>query len=117
MRIVALLILAAGLAFADSWSGYLVNSSCYANEQSNTNKDPTTVDRDMTAEIRQCRPNAKTRHFAVVTNTWNSLKFDDAGNAKAAGLARQSTSWPVTVTVSGTRTGNTIRVDTISPAH
>ena len=33
--------------FAGNWSELLVNSKCYASEESNRNKDPTTVDRDM----------------------------------------------------------------------
>jgi len=88
MRLLTLLFLASALSLAQSWSGYLVDSKCYADEQANKNKDPGTIDGDMDLELRQCSPNARTKTFGVVLPDWDSLQFDAAGNAKAAEMIR-----------------------------
>ena len=111
----ASLVPASAPCFAESWSGHLVDSNCYTNEENNTNKDPSTTDRDMSMELRACTPTAKTKDFAVVLQNWTSLKLDPAGNANAAGLVRSSGKKPVLdVTVTGDRNGDTIAVGSIS---
>lgn len=57
-------------------------------DRSDTNKDPSTVDRDMNMELRQCVPAAKTKDFALVLPDWSSLNLDSAGNAKAAEMVK-----------------------------
>ena len=114
MRLLPLLILTSGLAFAETWSGYLVDSKCYAEAQTNINKDASTVERDMSVEIRQCSPRAGTKDFSVVLPNWDSLKFDSAGNAKAAEIVRSANPKPMPVTVTGNRNRDAIRVDSIS---
>jgi len=114
MRLATLLMLASTLGFAESWSGLLVDSKCYANEQTNVNKDATTVDRDMNAEIRYCAPDAKTKSFGVVLLDWDSLKFDSAGNAKAAELVRSDGKRSVLdITVTGTQKKDGIGVSSL----
>ena len=117
MRLATLLLLASPLAFADNWSGLLVDSKCYAAEQRNVNpKDETTVDRDMNEQIRYCRPDGKTKNFGIVLPDWNSLSFDAGGNAKAAELVRSSGKQKVlSVLVTGERKNSIIHVDSISP--
>jgi hypothetical protein len=86
MRLVSLLLMAWALSFVQSWSGYLVDSDCYARDQSNTNRYAGTVDRDMSAVLKQCVPSAKTKRFAEVLPGGDSMKLDSSGNAKAAEL-------------------------------
>jgi hypothetical protein len=62
-----------------------------------------------------CRPNARTKSFAVVDEGWRVLKLDSDGNAKASDLVRNRKSvWGVKVT--GEKTKDVITVESISPA-
>lgn len=92
MQVVSLLCLSSALGFAETVSGVLVNSKCYAAEERNVNPTDTeaSVDRDRNLEIRYCHPRAKTRSFAIVTRDGQSFELDSTGNAKAAELVRQS---------------------------
>lgn len=115
MRFALILLFTSTLASAQSWSGYLVKSSCYRNDQTNTNKYATTADRDMTMVVKQCSPNANTKSFALVLSDWSSLKLDAAGNAKAAEVVRNSGSAsPLQVTVTGDRTSKQLKVASIA---
>lgn len=115
MRLVALLALAASAGFAANWSGVLVDSGCYASEQRNTNKDQSTVDRDMNLELRLCAARTTTKSFAVVLPDWHSVRLDAAGNAKAAALVQANGhAKPMEVTVTGQRSGDTIQVGAIT---
>jgi hypothetical protein len=115
MRLATLLFLVSTSGLAANWSGFLVDSRCYQSEQTNVNKNTTTVDRDMNAEVRYCSPNAKTKAFAVVLDNWDSLGFDAAGNTKAAALVERDGKRSVLkVTVSGTRNKATIQVGSVS---
>ena len=92
MQVISLLCLSSALGFAETVSGVLVNSKCYAAEERNVNPTDTEtyVDRDGNLEIRYCLPRAKTKSFAIVTTDGQSFELDSAGNAKAAELVRQS---------------------------
>jgi hypothetical protein len=120
VRIAALVCFSSALSFAESWSGALVNSKCWAAEERNVNPTDTTtyVDRDRNLEIRLCSPNAKTKSFAVVQPDGLSFQLDAAGNTKAAELIRQTGKGSVfTVAITGERMKNTIKVDSISIAR
>lgn len=100
-----------------TWSGFLVNGSCYAALERNVNPrdNATYVDRDMTWQLRYCSPNAKTRNFALVQEDWSSLTFDAAGDAKAAELFRKSGKKTFfRVVVNGERNKDTIQTESIS---
>jgi hypothetical protein len=115
MRLASLLFCVSSVGLAGTWSGYLVDSRCYANEQTNVSEDTSVVSRDMRMELGYCTPNAKTKRFAIVLNDWNTLKLDPAGNARASGLVRQAHKGSgFEVTVGGVRNKNTIKVDCIS---
>ena len=116
--------LAAAPAFASqhaqnhTWSGFLVNSSCYEALERNT--DPwdtsTYVDRDRDREVRYCSPNVKTKSFTLVDHDGLSHKLDPAGNVKAAEAVRQTgKKVPMEVKVAGLQDKDTIQVDSISP--
>ena len=119
MRVVILFFLAAATALAGSWTGYLVDSRCYAAEERNVNPGDTEahIDRDMDYEIRYCSPTPKTKAFAIVDREWNRSDLDAGGNAKAADLVwRIGKKRETTVDVRGQLSGGTIVVDSISLA-
>jgi hypothetical protein len=109
--------MACALSFAQSWSGYLVDWDCYARDQSNTNRYAGTVDREMSAVLKQCAPSAKTKALAEVLPGWDSLKLDSSGNAKAAELAAKSGKKLVQVTVTGARNHDSIKVSVTKTAQ
>ena len=120
MRSCFLLLLAATLGFADTWSGFLVDSNCYAAQERNVNpKDSQPhVDRDMALQIQYCSPRAKTKSFAVVEDDWSSLKFDSSGNTKASELVQKTAKREfMRVVVSGQLNQHTIAVNSISAAQ
>jgi hypothetical protein len=65
-----------------------------------------------------CRPSAKTSTFAVVDPDGVSFELDSAGNQKAAELVRQTGRRPIfSVTVTGEKHKDTVKVDSISVAR
>ena len=119
-RLAVSLCLTSRLSFGGTWPGVLVDSKCFDAEERNVNPTDTltSVDRDKNLEIRYCSPSAKTKSFAIVQSDGPSLKFDSAGNAKAAELVQKTgkKSRPAVI-VTGEMKNNTIQVDSISIAR
>jgi len=116
---IALLCLSSTLSYAGTWSGTLVDSKCYANEERNVNPTDTltSVDRDQNQEIRYCAPSAKTRTFAVVQHDGLIFNLDSVGNAKAAELVRKvGKKSRFAIVIMGEVSGHEIKVDSISMA-
>lgn len=119
LRIALLACFSAGLSFAGTWSGVLVDARCWGFRERNVNpRDTLTfVDRDRNLELSFCTPNAKTKSFAVVPEDGVSLALDAAGNAKAAEVVKQANrKSPLVVDVTGEVNKNTIAVASISAA-
>jgi hypothetical protein len=119
MRVAVLFGWSAMLSLAESWSGSLVDSKCYASEERNVNPTDTLtyVDRDGNLEIRYCSPGKKTKSFALVLPE-GSFNLDMAGNAKAAELVRKiGRRSPLAVVIRGEMAGKAIQVDSISTAR
>jgi hypothetical protein len=118
MRFTLLLLLASMPALAGTWSGFLVDSGCYAAEERNRNPADVlhSADSDMEYEIRYCSPTPKTRNFAVVGPEWNSMNLDSPGNTKAIDLIHRivKRKTHVYVEVTGELKKDTIAVDSIS---
>jgi hypothetical protein len=117
MRLAAMFCLSAALSFAGIWTGALVDSKCYANEERNVNPTDTLtqVDRDGNREIRYCSPRAKTKSFAIVQADGTIITLDSAGNAKAADLVRATGKQSrFTVAVTGALSKDTISVESIA---
>ena len=121
-RIILLLLVVAcalsSAAFAGTWTGYLVDSKCYASEQSNVSfiDGSPLVNSDRGYQIRVCSPDAGTTKFALIDNDGQRLKLDASGNAEAACLVRQAggkSYRPIMVT--GEKNDHTVMVDSISP--
>lgn len=119
MRLAILLFLLPLAGLAENWSGALVDSKCWINEEHNVNPRDTThyVDRDRNLEIRFCAPRPKTKSFIVVPLDGVGLALDSAGNAKAADLVRTAGKQPIyRVAVTGNRVKETVNVDSIAIA-
>jgi hypothetical protein len=103
--------------FAEQWSGMLVNSTCYDTEERNTTLKAEEVNHDRNFEIVQCAPSLRTKSFAVVQRDGQMLRLDSAGNDKAADLIRKvGRATRVHVAVTGSKTGSTIRVESVELA-
>jgi hypothetical protein len=116
MLLALLLCLDSAPVYAENWTGYLVDARCYSSQERNVNPfDPTfNTNHDRGYEIRVCRPSAKTRSFAVVDSDGVSFELDPSGNEKAADLIRRAPKESViSVTVTGTKHKDTVRVDSI----
>lgn len=115
MRFALLLLGVSAVGFAGNWSGYLVDSSCYASRQNNVSADSVSTNRDMNMDIRFCSPTADTKKFAVVMRNWRRLRLDPAGNAWASKLVQHAGRRSIIdVNVKGALNRNTIKVASIS---
>jgi len=93
------------LAFAETWSGTLVDASCAADKKPSA----------------ECAPTSSTSSFAVVLADGKTVKLDAGGNSKAADALKNSAdrsknpdkNTAVTATVTGTLSGDTIQVENI----
>ena len=101
----AFLSLFAALAFADSWKGTLIDANCYEQQK---NASP-------------CAATSSTTAFAL-SSAGKVFAMDDAGNAKASAMLKNradrttdenAKSSPMYVKVTGTKDGETLRVDDI----
>ncbi len=109
MKLIAAASLFSVMAFAETWTGTLVDASCMDSKKSSA----------------QCSPTSSTSAFALVLADGKAVKLDDAGNTKAAdaiknnadrsknssqpGAAAATTSAKVT----GTLSGDTIKTDSV----
>jgi hypothetical protein len=108
-RLPFVLIFATSLAFADSWSGALVDAGCYTREGQNA------TSHDRGAVIDRCQPTARTSRFAVVSHDGQSFNLDDSGNTQAAKLvSERHVGGRLEVTVTGRRSGETVIADSIA---
>jgi hypothetical protein len=115
----AVLLLGSSPAFAENWTGYLLDAKCYASEERNVNPFAASFDanHDRAYEIRVCRPKVRTRKFAVVEVNGNSFELDPKGNEKAADFVRRTGEKRLlNVTVTGDRRDHTVTVESISLA-
>jgi hypothetical protein len=117
LQIVAFIALAsATMPATENWTGYLVDSRCYETAARNVSPWSTsTVDRDMDLNIRQCRPNAKTKFFALVQFDWKAFEIYSAGAEKAAELVRNAPKQKTyVVNVVGSIENGLLKLDSIS---
>jgi len=117
IRLAVLLCLSPVLGLAESWSGVLVDSKCWTNEEHNINPRDTTlfVDRDRNLEIRFCAPSPKTKSFVIVPADGVGLQLDSAGNGRAADVVRNAGKEPIyRVAITGNLAQNMLHVDSIS---
>lgn len=91
----------AGFAFAETWTGTVIDTMCKA-------KDPAT-------HTRKCALGCAKSGFGIVLSDGKFVKFDDQGNTKTvAMLESASKDKDLKVKVSGKLAGDTIQVESIS---
>jgi hypothetical protein len=100
-------VFASGLAFAETWTGRLVDANCAERQTKST-----------------CTPDSSTSAYAIQVSG-KTYNFDSAGNRKAAQAMKEydaganrsknpnAQSSPVIATVQGTQSGDEIKVDSI----
>ena len=89
------------MAFADTWSGTLVDVMCKG--------------KDLASHTKKCALGCAKSGFAVVLSDGKFLKLDEAGNGKAlAALKTTEKEKDLKVKVSGKLEGETIQVDSLS---
>lgn len=111
-RATCLFCFASMLCLAGDWSGWLVSAKCYASMDGNHND----IDRsrDGNLMVRYCTPDKDTKSFVLVRNEDSPLKFDSAGNEKAAELPLSlGKHFVYFVKVSTEKIGNALKVQRI----
>lgn len=116
-----MLCAASVFCFGENFSGKLIDASCYENSQTSqtSNRTATSTDHSSKAKLdKECAPTASTSNFAVQTSGKKVYRLDQAGNSKVAAAMQSGDLKPdndgdVHVSVSGTKTGDTVQVDTI----
>jgi len=91
------------VAFAETWSGTVVDVSCKG--------------KDLASHTKKCAMGCAKSGFGIVTADGKFIKFDEAGNAKALDALKASNKdKDLKATVTGSMEGDVIKVDSISIA-
>ena len=97
------------MGYAESWTGKLIDASCHDRSQQNP------ADSKKNGDLATCAATASTTSFAIQTSDGKVYKLDASGNAQASTALKGTTnSSNATATVSGTMSGDTVKVDSIS---
>jgi hypothetical protein len=96
--VAALVLLAGTMCFAESWSGRLIDAACHEQAQ---------------GKAASCVPTSKTTAFGIETGDGKVVKLDSAGNMKATQIMKTTTKPDAEVTVNGSLSGDTVKVDSI----
>jgi hypothetical protein len=97
------------LAYAESWSGKLVDAACHDRSQQSP------ADSKQKSDLASCAASASTTSFAIETSDGKVYKLDASGNAKAStALKGNPANKSPMATVSGSMDGQTVKVDSIS---
>ena len=115
-RVAILLGLVATVGFAETWTGELVSSRCFAAIEDNIGPDgPYYVDRDIAGEVGYCAPRFKTHVFEIVQMDEVRIDLDSRGNAQCAALVRKYGKKPLLlVQVVGEKSGHTVKVSKVT---
>lgn len=96
--------LAAVSAFAGTWTGTVVDVMCKG--------------KDVASHTKECALGCSKSGYGLVTSDGQFYKFDEAGNAKAlAAIKKTSKEKDLRATVSGTKDGDVIKVDSVAIAE
>lgn len=97
----AAMMMFAGLALAESWSGTVVDVSC--------------AKKDLSTHSRKCAMGCSKSGYGLVTADGKFTKFDEAGNAKALAALQASTkNNDLKAKVTGKISGEVIEVESIT---
>jgi len=100
MRLLALTLLAAGFAAAETFSGTVVDVMCKG--------------KDLAGHTRSCALDCAKSGFGLVEADGKFLKFDESGNARTLSMLKKSSKEKdLKVKVTGTLDGDVIKVKAV----
>jgi hypothetical protein len=100
LRIFGLILMAAGLASAETFSGTVVDVMCKG--------------KDLAGHTRSCALDCAKSGFGLVQADGKFLKFDESGNARTLSLLKKSAKEKdLKMKVTGTVDGDVIKVQTV----
>ena len=100
LNLIALFSLTSALCAAESLTGRLIDATCHIQAQS---------------KAAVCTPTTKTSSFGLEISDGKVYNLDMAGNTKAAELIKTNGTTDQMVIVSGSTSGDTLRVESIKP--
>jgi hypothetical protein len=104
-KIAMILAGSTGLLLAESWTGTLIDATCKPANSEGNGKD---------ALPSSCAATSSTKVFAIQTADGKVFRLDNAGNAKAVEVVKNSDpNKSNSVTVSGSLEGQMVKVDSI----
>lgn len=118
----------AAMGFSETWRGRLVDASCYDQQNGVQGQNQSTQNGTRGNQMNaggMCNPTSSTTAFELVVSNV-AYKLNDSGNSKAAEAIRSTADRPanpsqpastnnrINATVTGTKEGQTIKVDRIS---
>lgn len=99
-RLTVCLVLSACCAFAETWSGTLVDVMCKG--------------KDLAGHTRECAVACAKSGYGLVMADGKFVKFDESGNARAFSMLKKSTKEKdLKAKVTGTMDGDTMRVESL----
>jgi hypothetical protein len=100
-RVAGLLTLFSSLAFAETWSGTLVDVMC--------------KNQDLAGHTTECAIKCSKSGYGLVLADGKFVKFDESGNAKAlAALKTTKKEKDLKAKVTGTLDGDTVQVESVA---
>ena len=94
------ILLGAGSAFAETWTGTLVDANCKG--------------KDLTTHARTCAISCAKGGYGIMLSDGKFVKFDESGNTKALSVLKASTKEnDLKATVTGKMDGATIQVESV----
>ena len=105
-----MLCLGAAFSYAESWTGKVLDASCY-DAQKTTTKSPENL-------ARACAPTASTTDFAIQTASGKVYKIA-TGNSEFAndirnGVLKKDKDGDIHATITGSREGEMVKVESIN---
>ena len=107
-----LLGLGAALGYAESWTGKILDASCYDTQKTAGHKSDESL-------ARECAPSATTKDFAIQTAAGKVYKVNASGNAELAkdirdGVLKKDQDGDVHATVTGSMENEMVNVTSIN---
>jgi hypothetical protein len=106
------------VSYAENWNGKVLDASCYDTNSSAGASSQVSSKKERENLAKTCAPTASTKTFAFLDSKGVVFKLDDDGNSKAAaafqsGSLKGDKDGDMHASLSGTRTGDAIKVDSI----
>ena len=106
-----ILCLGAAFSYAESWTGKLLDASCYDTQKATIKSNESLA--------RTCAPTASTTDFAIQTSAGKVYKVNTSGNSALAddirnGVLKKDKDGDMHATITGSRDGDVVKVDSVN---